>query len=374
MGRAAIPVETAHGAAVATETPYLFEDAVGRAAVPDPTAPPPMASVREEWPPPRRSSPREPAAPRPARSHRVWTRGVLAAVAAALLALILAFHQSVPNDPGNLGSLLETFLPWLGWLIPPIAVWALLRRSATAAIVLIAPVIVWSGMYVGLLPDKSSGEGDIRVVTHNVDADNADIPGTIARLLTADADVIALQELTETAMGQYVDGLDDSYPYYVSHGTVALFSRQAILDSSPVDINIGWTRAMRATIETEQGPMAVYVAHLASVRVGSEGFTSQQRDATAEALGTAIAEEGLERVLLLGDLNGTMQDRSLAPITHQLGSTQAEAGTGFGFTWPASFPMARIDQILVRELTSVDSWSLEPTGSDHLPIAADLDL
>ena len=34
-------------------------------------------------------------------------------------------------------------------------------------------------------------------------------------------------------------------------------------------------------------------------------------------------------------------------------STQGAAGNGFGFSWPASFPMARIDQIMVKGVEPV---------------------
>lgn len=74
--------------------------------------------------------------------------------------------------------------------------------------------------------------------------------------------------------------------------------------------------------------------------------------------------------MLLGDLNGTMDDRAFADITSQLHSAQDAAGDGFGFTWPAKFPVARIDQILVRGVEPESSQVLPPTGSDHLPVAA----
>ena len=49
------------------------------------------------------------------------------------------------------------------------------------------------------------------------------------------------------------------------------------------------------------------------------------------------------------------------------------AGDGPGFSWPASFPTTRIDQIMVKGLEPVSSWSLPATGSDHLPVAASVD-
>jgi vancomycin resistance protein VanJ len=103
-----------------------------------------------------------------------------------------------------------------------------------------------------------------------------------------------------------------------------------------------------------------------------DGFRTDSRDRGAQALGQAIAEDRNERVVLLGDLNGTMDDRTFAGLTSQLRSAQATAGDGFGFTWPAPFPVARIDQILVRGVHPDSSWVLPPTGSDHLPVAAGL--
>ena len=65
-----------------------------------------------------------------------------------------------------------------------------------------------------------------------------------------------------------------------------------------------------------------------------------------------------------------MNDRALNAVTSQMRSTQGAAGGGFGFSWPASFPMARIDQIMVKGVEPVTSWTLPQTGSDHLPVAA----
>jgi vancomycin resistance protein VanJ len=104
------------------------------------------------------------------------------------------------------------------------------------------------------------------------------------------------------------------------------------------------------------------------------GFTAGQRDSAANALGEAIVTETLHSVVLLGDLNGTMNDRALASVTSQMRSTQGAAGNGMGFSWPAAFPMARIDQIMVKGIEPTSSWTLPRTGSDHLPVAARLQL
>ncbi|MES5825076.1 endonuclease/exonuclease/phosphatase family protein [Streptomyces sp. RG80] len=302
---------------------------------------------------------------------RIWRRGLVLAALAGALALVMLVHSRIPNRIGNLGSLTETFLPWLGLFVPVLLVLAVVRKSATALIAVLLPAIVWLNLFGGLLTDKTGSGGDLTVATHNVNADNPDPAGTARAVAASGADVVALEELTSGAVPTYEKALAGTYRYHSVQGTVGLWSKYPLSGVKPVDIKLGWTRAMRATVTTPEGRIAVYVAHLPSVRVKMEaGFTARQRDKSANALGEAIADEPIQQVVLLGDLNGTMNDRALNAVTAQMRSTQGAAGSGFGFSWPASFPMARIDQILVRGVEPESSWTLPETGSDHLPVAA----
>jgi vancomycin resistance protein VanJ len=235
------------------------------------------------------------------------------------------------------------------------------------------PAALWLNLFGGLITAKGSTGGDVTVLTHNVNAQNIDPVGTAKDVIAGNADVVALEELAEGQVSTYERQLKTAYPYHSVQGTVGLWSKYPLTAVKPVDIRLGWVRAMRATVATRKGPLAVYVAHLPSVRVKFDaGFTAGQRDQSANALGEAIAAEKLKHVVLLGDLNGTMNDRALANITSQMRSTQGAAGHGFGFSWPAGFPMARIDQILVKGVEPTKSWVLAPTGSDHRPVAAQI--
>ncbi|WP_374204049.1 endonuclease/exonuclease/phosphatase family protein [Streptomyces sp. HPF1205] len=305
----------------------------------------------------------------------MWRRGIVLAAVAVLLALLLSFHSRLPNRIGNVGSLSETFLPWSGLAVPVLLVLALVRRSTTALAAVVLPLALWLNMFGGLLTDKSRPGGDLTVLTHNVNAQNPDPDATARDVAAAGADIVALEELPEDQAPRYARDLAAAYPYHSVQGTVGLWSRYPLHGVRPVDIRMGWTRAMRAAVSTPHGQVAVYVAHLPSVRVKFDaGFTAGQRDRAADALGRAIAGETLHSVVLLGDLNGTMNDRALASVTSQMRSTQGAAGNGMGFSWPASFPMARIDQIMVKGIEPRSSWTLPRTGSDHLPVAARLQL
>ncbi|WP_405651646.1 endonuclease/exonuclease/phosphatase family protein [Streptomyces sp. NBC_00019] len=315
-----------------------------------------------------------------------WKRGLVLAALALLLGLLMLLHAKIPNRTGGLGSLVETFLPWFGLFIPVLLAAALWRRSASAVVSLLLPVMVWLNLFGGLFGDKSHAGGDLTVAGHNVGADNPDPAGTARDLVASGADVLALVELTAQDRGIYEKGLAKTYPFHTVQGTVGLWSKLPLSDTravdtemdagplgdaKPADVKMAYNRALRTTVATDNGPLAVYVAHLGSVRVTPRtGFWTDSRDRNAQALAKAIAAEQNERVVLLGDLNGTVDDRALAGITSQLHSAQDTAGDGFGFTWPAKFPVARIDQILVRGVEPDSSWVLPATGSDHLPVAA----
>ncbi|GIG87571.1 endonuclease/exonuclease/phosphatase family protein [Plantactinospora endophytica] len=288
-----------------------------------------------------------------------------------LVSLLLTCHPLLPNGIGRLGSLVQTFLPWLGLAVPVLLALAVLRRSAVALVALSLPAAAWLGLFGGaLLPATESG--GITVVQHNASDENADPAGTARALTEARPDLIGLQELTPPALSAYAAALAPDYPYHSVRGTVGLWSRYPLVDDRLLDIRpagfgTDWNRALRATARMPDGDVAVYVAHLPSVRLGlPDGFGSARRDESARLLASAVAAERLDRVILLGDLNGTVHDRGLAPLRAHLPST----GSAFPFSWPTALPVARIDQVMAGSATVTDLWSLPPTGSDHLPIAA----
>ncbi|MGV9590535.1 endonuclease/exonuclease/phosphatase family protein [Streptomyces tendae] len=303
-----------------------------------------------------------------------WTRGrgrVLAGTA-VVTALLLSFHGSVPNRVGGLGSLLESFLPWLGAVVVVLFVLALVRRSALALLALLLPAAAWTHLFGGLLlPAPEPGSGDLVVVQHNVSDENTDPGGTARALARAEPDLIALEELVPPALDVYAKTLAPDYPYRTVVGTVGLWSKYPLTGSRPLDIKPRgidevWKRGLRAVAHTPRGAVAVHVAHLPSIRVGASGLTSSRRNESAGLLGDALAEEELRRVVLLGDLNGTVDDRALAPLTDSL--NVAERGLALSF--PAGFPLARIDQVMARAGTVGAVRTLPATGSDHLPVVA----
>jgi len=336
------------------------------------------------------ASPLTPKAPRTALVRALsrpapWRRGALLAVAALALGLLMLLHARL-TDRAGIGSLVETFLPWFGLGVPVLLAAALWRRSASAVVALVLPTTVWVSLFGGLLGDRSRSGGDLMLVSHNVAAENRDPAGTARALARSGAQVLALEEITPQALGVYERELAAAYPYHSATGTVGIWSRLPLSGTRPVDIQqdagplgasksaaekLPYGRALRTTVTTSHGPLTVYVVHLGSVRVNPRsGFWTDSRDRNVQALDTVLAAERSERVVLLGDFNGTLDDRVFDGITSRLRSVQDVAGKGFGFSWPAAFPVARIDQILTRGVDPRSAWLLPETGSDHVPVAA----
>ncbi|MGW6703895.1 endonuclease/exonuclease/phosphatase family protein [Streptomyces sp. NPDC054956] len=344
-----------------------------------------------------------------------------------LLAALLAFPSLVPNTVGHPGSLLETFLPWLGLPIPLLLGLAAARRaaprlaaprlsrlrgttppratlhrstpprstlrrstpprSAIAVLTLLLPTCAWLAQFGGQLlatapdPAGATAATTLTATQHNISDDNPDPSGTAHALAASHADLIALEELTPSALPAVTTALAPDYPHHATHGTVGLWSKYPLTDIRPVDIRPtdlrpqgpttaapDWNRGLRATAATPQGPVAVYVAHLPSLRLGATGFGSARRDESAALLGAVLAAEPADRVILLGDLNTTTDDRALDPI--RAARMNTPSSSGFAFSWPASFPLVRIDQILARAGTVTHLRTLPATPSDHLPISA----
>ncbi|WP_091589343.1 endonuclease/exonuclease/phosphatase family protein [Micromonospora krabiensis] len=292
-------------------------------------------------------------------------RGTLLTAAAVLLAGVLAGHRAVPNVRG-FGSLLDSVTPLLGAGVPLLALAALLRRARLALVAVLLPAVVWAALYAGPWlrsgPAASATAGGLRVASQNLRVSNPDPAATVRAL--ADADLIALQEVgDETPVAEV---LRPGHPHRVAVSTVALYSRYPVRDGAGVDTGLGWTRALRAVVDTPSGDLAVYVVHLGSARAGD----TATRDQTVAALAARIRADPAPRLVVLGDLNTASTDRVFAPLDRLLDDAQADAGRGFGFTWPAAVPVTRPDHVLYRGLTATSAGVRRTPDSDHRAVTA----
>ena len=115
-----------------------------------PLAPPAVDALAPEVP--GRAPAPEPEKPRQlrsARSHRSRMRrqtsnGVI--VLACMAVIFLVLHRFLP-DAGGIGSLLETWLPWVGVPILLLFVIAAIVHTKRAIVVTLAAALVWTALY-----------------------------------------------------------------------------------------------------------------------------------------------------------------------------------------------------------------------------------
>lgn len=286
-------------------------------------------------------------------------------IVSALVTLALAGHRLVPVL-GGFTPVLESLLPWLGLMVPLLLIIALVARSAKAAVVALVPGVVWAVMFgPTLLRTPPGGPSDLAVGTVNVGVRNS-ASGEAVRTIADHLDLLAAEELTSG--GPAAKQLNKMFKYHFPVSTVGLWSRYPISETKPLDVGLGWPRALRAVVATPKGKVTVYVMHLASARPGQ----TASRDASLARARELIDADPSERILLLGDLNTATTDRGMSGLTPPLTDAQREAGDGFGFTWPSEFPITRPDHILYRGMTATTAGVAPATGSDHRAAVASL--
>ncbi len=297
--------------------------------------------------------------------HRPRWYAALVVMAALALAAVLAGHRLVPNVR-SVGSLLDSVAPLLGCGVPVLALAALASRSRAALLAVVLPAAVWAAQFGGALLPPQSGPAELRVVSQNLYADNPDPAATVEALAADGPDLIAIQEATEGVAATAARRLRAAYPYHAVRGTVGLLSKHPIGRVSSLDSETSWIRGLRAVVEAPQGDVAVYVAHLRSARLNE----TAARDRNIQALADAVRADDASRVLVLGDLNTSTEDRSFAPLSALLRDAQADAGWGFGLTWPSALPVLRPDQVLYRGLTATDAGVQRTPGTDHRAVTS----
>ena len=328
------------------------------------TAPPPIA--------PHYLAPDQP----PRRRRRRSLRGLGIAAAALLIAVGIGFSSSIPSWDG-LGAAWTSFLPWTLVLLIVLGAAAVIRRAWWGISAVLVATMVWSGVFAPQLIPASvtAGAPDLTVATQNIGAANTD-PAAAARALAASgAGIIAVQEIVGSSAGSQDTAaatavLDAQYDNHALVSTVGLWSYWPMDAPEPLELGLSWARALRVVVHHPAGDIVVYAVHLPSVR---PRYTTARDDGVAE-LAALVAADPAARVLVMGDLNTATTDPTLSTLTEQLADSRETVKGGFGFTWPAGFPITRPDHVLGRGMTTVSDTVLPAVGSDHRAVLVGLTL
>ena len=370
------------------------------AFAPNPLAEPELVPVRPQEAQPE-ARPRRLRSDRHSHRSRMRRQTSNAIVVLACLAVIfLTLHRFLP-DAGGIGSLLETWLPWIGVPVLVLLIAAAIVHTRTALAVTGAAALVWTGLYgPTMLPRGSSAPAQLRIFSEDVNGDSSEATASGTMALAQHAGVVALEDMYSSVYdSSAVNALNAAYPNHVTEYEFGLWSNYQI--SNPEPITLGTTQsgdsqpggsqdaglaasasavpvigALKATLRTPAGALTVYLVHLPQPVLGDQGFAKARDQALTEFVQLLQADHSA-KIAVIGDINVAATDRQFSQLTGADGltSAQQDVGSGFGFTWPAEFPIVRLDDVLTRGLKPLRSVVLPAIakGQTHLPIQVDLD-
>jgi endonuclease/exonuclease/phosphatase family metal-dependent hydrolase len=336
-----------------------------------------------------------------------WLLRVLAiGYLVTLLAIILALRYAGERWWVSTALL---YLPRLGFALPlPFIVlllllgrrrWLLLTQLA-ALILLLFPLM---GLRLPGGPARHDGAFHLRVASYNIATGPLGAEPILEDLRGTDADVILLQEAGENLYQALAAGLT-GYRVYLS-GQFLIASRFPVDETiqPPAIQHRGKARSARFVcyrITTPGGPLQIFNVHPISPRealaeLRGEGLKSEiesgrlLRGTASDKVmaNTELRVQQLEMiagdahrspapVIIAGDTNLPTLSWALAHFLGDYRDGFSEAGSGFGWTFPAPrHPWMRIDRVLADPRFRVVGFRvIESPASDHFPVVADLEL
>lgn len=289
-------------------------------------------------------------------------------------------------------DILSNFLHWT--LLPAIMVFIVLtamrkwRNAAYWSIPTLAWLILFGSLFLPgfesrhhCSPGGSLSCVHLRVMTFNAFSSNvSDYQLQIDMLRNADADIIALQEVSLECIETYKSRLSDLYPFLI-HFPEGLtgkgfLSKYPISGEESIDLNAQSLYHKQVIINVDGLEIIIINVHPPAP------FTLQHISRGRKEIRSLVEiTQDVGQVILLGDFNITDQASVYRLLsTSGLRDTYREVGWGFGSTWPTRFrshervmPVVRIDYIWHSDdFQAVAAWTGPRTFSDHLPVIADL--
>jgi endonuclease/exonuclease/phosphatase family metal-dependent hydrolase len=235
----------------------------------------------------------------------------------------------------------------------------------------------------------SRGEGDLRVMTFNIQSGIRGLDGVAEVIRSSAPDIVALQEVDIGS--RRAKGMDQpaelarrtGLPYYAHFRTtdihggaygVAILSRFPLesVQQHPLPVQRGdEPRTLaHALLKVNGEELSVYVTHLTR-----RPFNGAVRVRQSAAIMKVLAEDARPK-LLLGDMNDTPDSGPLRLFKRELMDVFALRGEGSAATYPLPvIPNLRIDYVLAcQRFMPKSSRVLRVKASDHYPVVAEVTL
>ena len=324
--------------------------------------------------------------------------GLLAAALASM-----AGWSAQEGWPALLREMLHLLaLPVVPLLVAACALRAWMLARVFLGVLLLVGWLVGAGpMLAGLLPTASSAQAaaagpQVRVLSLNTGAAQrlADPESIVRTVLATSPDVICLVEAHGDTLATVGRRLIDTYPYQMGSGELFVISRFPLADPRRGVLQNGAKDSLHLTLEIEHRLVGLTVVHLQrpdtlpGLRAGPRAliasgrqFTTAPRDDAVSQLAAYLRAEGGPQIVA-GDFNMTPTSAAHRALTARLRDAFQEGGWGLGHSYPIGpshglgrlgVPLLRIDYIFhTPDLVTVRARTGPASGSDHLPILADL--
>ncbi len=240
---------------------------------------------------------------------------------------------------------LNVFAPFLFLPLPLVAIAGLALRSRALLLAAVG-VLVLGGSVLGPsfalnLPSAHDAGPTITVLTYNIFGHSDCTDCVVATIRQADADLVALQELTPPIAEALARDLGREYPYQVlapeigvtGMGTISRYPLRATGETLPgswftapqlLALDFAATTIIVINAHPDATPLAPGAAMEATIR---------RREAQAQAVAT-FASRQTAPLIAPGDYNTTERNDAYATLTATLRDSWREAGNGLGHTFP----------------------------------------
>ena len=311
-------------------------------------------------------------------------------------ALLLANHFLRQASP--FVALAGTFDVYLFVAALPLALGLILVRTRTSLAILILLAVLFLAAHpllpslAAILPAKS-GSATLSTMTFNLGGGFTPPEPLAQTIAAAQADIVAVQELTSQSAAVLATELTAAYPYQIldpSIGSTGLLSKLPI-------ISYEWLRPpngrpfLHVVVDRQGAELHVFAVHLQTPGILwweqlplPRGLVETGLEAEVAYLLPQVAAVAAP-VVVLGDFNMSDQSRAYAAMTAALQDGFRRAGIGLGRTFPNNlhwagiripFPLVRIDYVFHSphlEATSAVVKCIEGQ-SDHCALLVDFSL
>lgn len=232
------------------------------------------------------------------------------------------------------------------------------------------------------LSEQIEERDSLRVLSFNIYMHNKDIESVYKNILSVNADIVFLVEVSDASQKILLKKIGDRYPYQFPDETtnylssIAVFSKYPILSKHLIQKVEGiYKTIVYAPIQFKEQLIHVYGVHMTSPR------NSQRiaiRNNQIDKVGAQISEKSQsnEPVIFVGDMNSVPWSRRFLSFLDETGLQNSDRFNSMNLTWPSWLPWPMqipIDHILHNDAFCYsDSHSLKESSSDHFGIYSDV--